>query len=146
EPVVVPLRVETHVAGDRRRDDGAARVAELHTPAREYALRRIIHEHLPRDRPGARAWSGIDAAGRRWRGLRCALPLMGMHLPRVRAMLVALTVVANGALRTLGHADEEWRRRQRKHDYEGSHRSTPPVRAEEGRCGLSGSVRLGHPK
>src|SRR5206468_626167 len=107
---------------------------------------RIIHEHPPCDRPCARARTGIDATGRRWRGFKCALPLMGMRLPRVRAMLVTLTVVANGALRTLGHADEERRRRQRKHDYKGSHRSTPPVRAEEGRCGLSGSVRLGHPK
>src|SRR5437588_11686338 len=60
---------------------------------------------------------------------------MGVHFSRVRAMLVSETVVANGALGTLGHADEERCSREGKHYYEGSHFAyTSPVGAEEGCC------------
>src|SRR5205085_4342686 len=87
----------------------------------------------------------IHAAGGRWRGLQRAQPVMGVHFSRVRAMLVSETVVANGALGTLGHADEERCSRQGKHYYEGSHFTySSPVGAEEGRGGLSGSYDWAH--
>src|ERR1051325_1847602 len=127
EDVVVPLRVEGRAAGNGGGDDRAAHVPKLHAPAREIReiLRRIIPAHLHLDTPGSGARSGVHAPGRRRRGFQYAVPTMGVHLARVGAVLVTLTVVAIEALGTLGDADEKRRSRKRHDQYESSHRLPP---------------------
>src|SRR6266542_4314841 len=111
--------VRSRGVGCRRCSD---RAGELDHPVRKTGVaQNSVIEHGPRNRRGPRG-------GRRRRGrwiLKHAQALMGVQLPRGRAMLVTQTVVANGAPWKLGHACEERAGDQGEKYGQGSHRSLP---------------------
>src|SRR6266540_1602491 len=126
--------VRSRGVGCRRCSD---RAGELDHPVRKTGVaQNSVIEHGPRNHRGPRG-GRRRRGGRRGRGrwiLKYAQPLMGVQLPRDRAMLDTQTVVANGAPWKLGHACEERAGDQGEKYWQGSHRSLPAcgVQLKEG--------------